>query len=56
MVNSQRVDGKFRSDISKQYMGTIKNKKLIPQDKKLPLWAKAAAGFAAGVALSRAID
>ena len=56
MVNSQRVDRKFRSDISKQYMGTIKNKKLIPQDKKLPLWAKAAAGFAAGVALSRAID
>ena len=56
MVNSQRVDGKFRSDISKQYMGTIKNKKLIPQEKKLPLWAKAAAGFAAGVALSRAID
>jgi len=56
MVNSQRVDGKFRSDISKQYMGTIKNKKLIPQDKKLPLWAKAAAGFATGVAIGKMID
>tara|TARA_B100000989_G_scaffold175846_1_gene131941 strand:- start:15606 stop:16331 length:726 start_codon:yes stop_codon:yes gene_type:complete len=56
MVNSQRVDGKFRSDISRQYMGTIKNKKLIPQDKKLPLWAKAAAGFATGVAIGKMID
>ena len=56
MVNSQRVDGKFRSDISKQYMSTVKNKKLVPQDKKLPLWAKAAAGFAAGVALGKMID
>ena len=51
MVNSQRQDGKFRSDISSKYMGTIKNKKLIPTDKKgLPKWAKAAAGFAAGYA------
>jgi len=56
MVNSQRVDGKFRSDISKQYMGTIKNKKLIPTDKKLPLWAKAAAGFATGYAVGKMID
>lgn len=56
MVNSQRVDGKFRSDISKQYMGTIKNKKLIPTKKKLPLWAKAAASFAAGVALAKITD
>lgn len=56
MVNSQRVDGKFRSDISRQYMGTIKNKKLIPQEKKLPLWAKAAAGFAAGVGLAKITD
>ena len=38
------------------FRAMLKNKKLIPQDKKLPLWAKAAAGFAAGVALSRAID
>jgi len=52
MVNSQRVDGKFRSDISKKYMGTIKNKKLIPDDKKgIPKWARAAAGFAAGYAI-----
>ena len=56
MVNSQRVDGKFRSDISKQYMGTVKSKKLIPQDKKLPLWAKAAAGFATGYAIGKLID
>ena len=56
MVNSQRIDGKFRSDISKPYMGMVKNKKLIPQDKKLPLWAKAAAGFATGYAIGKAID
>ena len=57
MVNSQRQDGKFRSDISRQYMGTIKNKKLIPAQKKgLQLWAKAAGGFAAGVLVSKAID
>ena len=37
-------------------MGTIKNKKLIPQEKKLPLWAKAAAGFAAGVGLAKITD
>jgi len=54
MVNSQRQDGKFRSDISKQYMGTIKDKKLIPDEKKgLPLWAKAAGAFAGGVAVGR---
>ena len=53
MVNSQRVDGKFRSDISKQYMGTIKNKKLIPAEKGIPKWAKAAAGFAAGYAIGK---
>ena len=54
MVNSQRVDGKFRSDISKQYMGTIKDKKLIPDEKKgLPKWAKFAAGAAAGYAIGR---
>ena len=56
MVNSQRQDGKFRSDISKQYMGTVADKKLVPAEKKLPLWAKAAAGFAAGVALGKVID
>ena len=56
LVNSQRHDGKFRSDISKQYMGTVKNKKLVPTNKKLPLWAKAAAGFAAGYALGKVID
>ena len=54
MVNSQRQDGKFRSDISKQYMGTIKDKKLIPDEKKgLPKWAKFAAGAAAGYAIGR---
>ena len=56
MVNSQRQDGKFRSDISKQYMGTVANKKLVPKDAGLPLWAKAAGGFAAGVLISKAID
>ncbi len=57
MVNSQRQDGKFRSDISKQYMGTVADKKLVPKDKKgLPLWAKAAGGFAARVLVSKAID
>jgi hypothetical protein len=34
MVNSQRQDGKFRSDISRQYMGTVADKKLVPQIKK----------------------
>ena len=29
MVNSQRVDGKFRSDISKNYMSTIKKNKVL---------------------------
>jgi len=54
MVNSQRQDGKFRSDISRQYMGTVADKKLVPQDKKgLPLWAKAAGAFAGGVAVGR---
>jgi len=56
MVNSQRQDGKFRSDISRQYMGTVKDKKLIPQDKKLPLWAKAAGGFAVGYGLGKLVD
>jgi len=56
MVNSQRQDGKFRSDISKQYMGTVANKKLVPKDAGLPLWVKAAGGFAAGVLVSKAID
>ena len=51
MINSQRQDGKFRSDISRQYNKTISNKKLIPTDKKIPKWAKAAAGFAAGYAI-----
>ena len=51
MINSQRQDGKFRSDISGQYNKTISNKKLIPTDKKIPKWAKAAAGFAAGYAI-----
>lgn len=55
MVNSQRVDGKFRSDISKQYMGTIKNNKLVPDEKKkgIPLWAKAAGAAVAGYAVGR---
>jgi|TARA_B100001094_G_C18101237_1_gene755888 hypothetical protein len=55
MVNSQRVDGKFRSDISKQYMGTIKNKKIIPDDKKkgIPFAAKVAALGVAGYAIGR---
>jgi len=54
MVNSQRVDGKFRSDISRQYMGTIKKKKLIPTDKKgLPKWAKLAGLAAVGYAIGR---
>ena len=51
MVNSQRVDGKFRSDISRQYMGTIKNKKLIPQEKKLPYGQSP--GFGLGVGLAK---
>lgn len=53
MVNSQRHDGKFRSDISKQYMGMVKDKKLIPQDKKIPNWAKAAGVFAVGYAIGK---
>tara|TARA_B100002019_G_scaffold293146_1_gene318992 strand:- start:827 stop:1489 length:663 start_codon:yes stop_codon:yes gene_type:complete len=53
MVNSQRVDGKYRSDISKQYLGTIKNNKLIPTDKKIPTWAKAAGLFTVGYAIGK---
>jgi len=53
MVNSQRVDGKYRSDISKQYMGMVKNNKLIPSDKKIPTWAKAAGAFAVGYAIGK---
>jgi len=34
-------------------MGTIKNKKLIPAEKGIPKWAKAAAGFAAGYAIGK---
>jgi hypothetical protein len=35
-------------------MGTIKDKKLIPAEKKgLPKWAKFAAGAAAGYAIGR---
>lgn len=56
MVNSQRVDGKFRSDISKQYMSTVSANKLVPKDKEgLPLWAKAAGAFAAGYGIGRVI-
>lgn len=52
MVNSQRQDGKFRGDMSKQYMSTAS--KNLPKDKKgLPLWAKTAAAFAGGVAVGR---
>jgi hypothetical protein len=37
-------------------MGTVANKKLVPKDAGLPLWVKAAGGFAAGVLVSKAID
>ena len=54
MVNSQRVDGKFRSDISKNYMSTIKKNKVVPVDnKKIPFGAKLAALGVAGYALGR---
>jgi len=54
MVNSQRQDGKFRSDISREYMSTVDKKKLVPDNKKgLPLWAKAAGAFAGGIAVGR---
>jgi len=50
MINSQREDGKFRSDIAKNYTATAKNKKLVQDKKGLPKWVRAAAGFAAGYA------
>ena len=54
MLNSQRVDGKFRSDISKNYMSTIKKNKVVPVDnKKIPFGAKLAALGVAGYALGR---
>ena len=54
MVNSQRVDGKFRSDISKNYMSTIKKNKVVPVDNKtIPFGAKLAALGVAGYALGR---
>jgi len=54
MVNSQRVDGKFRSDISKSYMGTAKKKNLIPDEKKgVPRWVKVAGATAGGYIAGR---
>ena len=44
-------DKLWNKDNKKQYNKTISNKKLIPTDKKIPKWAKAAAGFAAGYAI-----
>tara|TARA_R110000868_G_scaffold25269_1_gene98600 strand:+ start:45 stop:716 length:672 start_codon:yes stop_codon:yes gene_type:complete len=55
MINSQRQDGKFKSDITGQYAKTIDKKGLTPDQKKpgLPLWAKVGALAAAGYALGK---
>lgn len=55
MINSQRQDGKYRSDIVRQYGSTVDKKGLTPDQKKkgIPLWAKAAGSFAAGYALGK---
>lgn len=55
MVNSQRVDGKFRSDISRNYMNTADKNKLIPDEKKgIPKWVKVAGAAAGGYVAGRA--
>jgi hypothetical protein len=55
MINSQRQDGKYRSDITKNYAKTIDKKGLTPDVKKpgIPGWAKLAATAAAGYALGK---
>jgi len=55
MINSQRQDGKFKSDIVRQYGKTVDKKGLTPDQKKkgIPLWAKAAGAFAAGYAVGK---
>jgi hypothetical protein len=59
MINAFRQDGQYRSDMFKPYAGTVKNKKLIPDETKpgMSLAAKTAigalGGFALGYALTR---
>jgi|TARA_Y100000114_G_C11761936_1_gene330276 hypothetical protein len=55
MILSQKQDGKFRSDITKQYGKIVNKKGLVPEpDKKgLPLWAQAAGAFAVGFGVSK---
>jgi len=52
MMNSFRQDSKFRSDMFKPYTRTVKNKQLLPTEKKgLGLAAKTAIGMATGGAI-----
>ena len=55
MINSQRQDGKFRSDITRQYASTVDKKGLTPDEKKkgIPYWAKLGALAASGYALGK---
>ena len=51
MMNSFRQDSKFRSDMFKPYTRTVKNKQLLPVEKKgLGLAAKTALSLAGGAA------
>jgi hypothetical protein len=52
MMNSFRQDSKFRSDMFSPYTRTVKNKQLLPAEKKgLGLAAKAAMSMVGGAAI-----
>jgi hypothetical protein len=61
LANSFRQDGKYRSDLFKPYASTVKNKKLVPVEKKgMGLGTKTAiatiAGFGVGWQIGKAIS
>jgi len=61
LTNSFRQDGKYRSDLFKPYASTIKQKKLIPAEKKgMGLAAKTAiatvGSFGIGYAIGRKLS
>ena len=56
LANSFRQDSKYRSDLFKPYASTVKNKKLVPVEKKgMGLAAKTAIGMVGGFGIGYAI-
>lgn len=54
MINAQRQDGKFKSDITRGYAKTVDKKGLTPDKKAgIPKWARVAASAAAGYAAGK---